>query len=515
MNGQTNRATSHAIIKGHASDVKRRKNRKITREIQMQHISPLLFTVMLLASMASLGAADERKPLDKPNILVIFADDWGWGDMSLHKSPYLRTPNLDKLFSQGTEFHQFHVNSPVCSPSRAALYTGQFPGRNKVFWIYENEQNNRKYGLNDWLDPEVVMLPRLMKNAGYVTGHYGKWHLGDPAHAPTLDKYGIDDGRCWNGPQPATWGHDAVYQQTIDFIREHKDVPFFMNLWTREPHTPHWLHNETLELPWIKELPEDERVYAAVAWEADQWIGKILNVLKELDLEKNTIVVFSSDNGPEETGQDTEKNRIMNTRSLRQTRMVDGKKQQVSIPMNGYGTYYSRGTTGEQKGKKRSLFGGGVRTPFAIRWPSQIPAGRIDKTSVISAVDMLPTLCAIAGASLPDGYQPDGENILPALLGKEFKRNKPILWENHVTNHGDTWPQLAVVKDQWRLVMTKDSSRLELFNIFDDWEEDRNLAISYPAVVKELKSIALDYSKSLPSTDTFDERLCVPKASKP
>ena len=112
-------------------------------------------------------------------------------------------------------------------------------------------------------------------------------------------------------------------------------------------------------------------------------------------------------------------------------------------------------------------------------------------------------------------YQPDGENILPALLGKEFKRNKPILWENHVTSHGDTWPQLAVVKDQWRLVMTKDSSRLELFNIFDDWKEDRNLAISYPAVVKELKSIALDYSKSLPSTDTFDERLCVPKASKP
>jgi len=173
MIGQTNGATSHAIIKGHASDVKRRKNRKITREIQMQHISPLLFTVMLLASMASLGAADERKQLDKPNILVIFADDWGWGDMSLHKSPYLRTPNLDKLFSQGIEFHQFHANSPVCSTSRAALYTGQFPGRNKVFWIYENEQNNRKYGLNDWLDPEVVMLPRLMKNAGYVTGHYG------------------------------------------------------------------------------------------------------------------------------------------------------------------------------------------------------------------------------------------------------------------------------------------------------------------------------------------------------
>jgi N-acetylgalactosamine-6-sulfatase len=183
--------------------------------------------------------------------------------MSVHKSPNVRTPNLDELFSQGTEFHQFHVNSPVCSPSRAALYTGQFPGRNEVFWIYENAEINRKYGLNDWLDPELVMLPRLMKNAGYVTGHYGKWHLGDPAHAPTLDKYGIDDGRCWNGPPPATWGHDAVYQQTIDFIRKHKDVPFFMNLWTREPHTPHWLHNETLELPWIKELPEDERVYAA------------------------------------------------------------------------------------------------------------------------------------------------------------------------------------------------------------------------------------------------------------
>jgi N-acetylgalactosamine-6-sulfatase len=127
---------------------------------------------------------------------------------------------------------------------------------------------------------------------------------------------------------------------------------------------------------------------------------------------------------------------------------------------------------------------------------------------------LLPTLCAIAGAPLPEGYQPDGENILPALLGKEFKRHKPILWENHVTSHGDTWPQLAVVKDQWRLVMTKDSSRVELFNILEDWQENSNLAIHYPAVVKELKSIALEYSKSLPSMDAFDERLCVPKASR-
>ena len=394
------------------------------------------------------------------------------------------------------------------------MYTGQFPGRNKVFWIYENAQENRKYGLNDWLDPELVLLPRLMKKAGYVTGHYGKWHLGDPSHAPTLDKYGIDDGRCWCGPPPATWGHDTVYKQTMDFIREHKDVPFFMNLWIRETHTPHWLHNETLELPWIKTLPEDERVYAAVAWEADQWIGRTLDLLKELDLEKNTIVMFSSDNGPEETGQDTEKNRIMNTRSLRQTRMVDGKRQQVSIPMNGYGTYYSRGTTGGQKGKKRSLFGGGVRTPFAVRWPGQVPAGRIDRTSVISAVDMLPTFCAIAGVSLPEGYQPDGENVLPALLGKEFKRHKPILWENHVTSHGDAWPQLAVIKDHWRLAMTKDGRRVELYDLFTDWGEKENLAAKYPVLANELQRIAGDYNKSLPPMDQFDKRLCIPEVRR-
>ena len=351
----------------------------------------LLMAALLLVPLAALNGGDAPKRQGKPNILFIYADDWGWGDMSLHQSPSVRTPKLDQLFSQGTEFYQFHVNAPVCSPSRAALYTGQFPGRNKVFWIYENAQENRKYGLNDWLDPELVLLPRLMKKAGYVTGHYGKWHLGDVQSSPALEQYGIDDGRCWCGPPPTTWGHDTVYKETMDFIRQHEDVPFFMHLWIRETHTPHWLHNETLELPWIKTLPEDERVYAAVAWEADQWIGRILDLLHELDLEKKTIVVFSSDNGPEETGQDTEKNRIMNTRSLWQTRMVDGKRQKVSIPMNGYGTYYSRGTTGGQKGKKRSLFGGGVRTPFAVRWPGQVPAGRIDRTSVISAVDMLPT----------------------------------------------------------------------------------------------------------------------------
>ena len=198
----------------------------------------------------------------------------GLGQYEPPSEPLRGTPTFDQLFSQGTEFCQFHVNAPVCSPSRAALYTGQFPGRNKVFWSYENAQENRKYGLNDWLDPELVLLPRLMKKAGYVTGHYGKWHLGNVQSSPALEQYGIDDGRCWCGPPPTTWGHDTVYKETMDFIRQHKDVPFFMNLWIRETHTPHWLHNETLELPWIKTLPEDERVYAAVAWEADQWIGK-------------------------------------------------------------------------------------------------------------------------------------------------------------------------------------------------------------------------------------------------
>lgn len=297
----------------------------------------------------------------------------------------------------------------------------------------------------------------------------------------------------------------------MNFIRKHKDVPFFMNLWIRETHTPHWLHDKTLKLPWIEKLPEDERVYAASAWEADQWIGKILDLLKELDLEKNTIVVFTSDNGPESTGKDTPRNRILNTRNPRKIRMVNGKRTAIKIKQNGYGTYYSRGTTGGQKGRKRSCFGGGVRTPFAIRWPGHVPAGRVDKTTVITAVDILPTFCAIAGVKLPEGYKPDGENILPALEGKKFKRTKPIIWENHVSKHGDTWPELAVVKDNWRLVMTKDGSRLELFDIYKDWGEKDNVAAKHPEVVAELKKIALDYNKSLPPMDKFDKRLCVPE----
>jgi N-acetylgalactosamine-6-sulfatase len=146
-------------------------------------------------------------------------------------------------------------------------------------------------------------------------------------------------------------------------------------------------------------------------------------------------------------------------------------------PLNGYGTFYSRGTTGGQKGQKRSHFGGGVRVPFAIRWPGQIPAGRIDETTVISAVDFLPTFCKLVGASMPDGYQPDGENILPALRGENFQRSTPIVWENHAPSYGDDWLQLAVVQGNCRLVMTKDSSRVELYDILNDWEENENLAI--------------------------------------
>ena len=127
---------------------------------------------------------------------------------------------------------------------------------------------------------------------------------------------------------------------------------------------------------------------------------------------------------------------------------------------------------------------------------------------------MLPTFCAIAGVSLPEGYQPDGENVLPALLGKEFKRHKPILWENHVTSHGDAWPQLAVIKDHWRLAMTKDGRRVELYDLFTDWGEKENLAAKYPVLANQLQRIAVDYNKSLPPMDQFDKRLCIPEVRR-
>jgi arylsulfatase A-like enzyme len=444
----------------------------------------LLFLIALVSCMVALPVvADVPRP--KPNIVFIFADDWGWGDLSCHGNTWLKTPNLDQLASEGIDFAQFNVLNPVCSPSRAALMTGLYPARFCIHQHFATPAQNHARNMPDWLDPQAVTLPRLLKQAGYRTGHFGKWHLTNrETHgSPKPEAYGYDEAAVFNGG--AEWPSvdlHATAPNTAAFIKANKDKPFFINVWLHESHTPHVPTKESME-KW-KHLDEQKQVYAAVITDGDDAVGLILDALKEAGVEDNTLVLFSSDNGPESTG--TQKG-------------FAAKDDHTGS--QGYGTYYSIGDTGGLRGRKRSLFEGGVRVPFLVRWPNRVPAGTKNETTVLTAVDMLPTLCSAAGVTLPEGYASDGENLFDALSGEVVSRTRPIFWEWRGTvREPDWWPRLAVRDGDWKLAIANEPGRAELYRLSDDRGEARDMAAEHPEIVARLSAMAAAWVKTLPAS---------------
>lgn len=433
--------------------------------------------------------ADEAEAETRPNIVFIYADDWGWGDLSSHDHPWLETPHLDRLAAEGTDFQEFYVLNPVCSPSRAAAMTGHYPARYCIHQHFAAPESNHARGMPDWLDPAAPTLPRFLQQAGYRTAHFGKWHLTNrqTAGAPTPDAYGYDEAHVFNGgvEWPSADLH-ASGPDTVNFIHANKDKPFFINVWLHETHLPHVPTAESME-KW-KHLDPQQQVYAAVITDGDNAVGMILDALEEAGLQDNTIVMFSSDNGPEWTrGKDP------NESSDRDARV------------RSYGGYYSVGETGGLRGKKRSVFEGGVRTPFIVRWPGHTPAGVENDTTAFTAVDLLPTLCAAAGVQLPADYLGDGENLLEALKGHAVKRTKPIFWDWRGTKkEPDCWPRLVVREGDWKLVMTYEADRVELYRLSDDRAESNDLAEEHPEVVARLTQMALDWQATLPEAPNPD-----------
>jgi arylsulfatase A-like enzyme len=419
-----------------------------------------------------------KMPGKLPNIVFIFADDWGYGDLGIHGSTFCETPNIDRMAKQGIDFQNFTVNSPVCSPSRVAVMTGQFPARHCVHRHFASIKHHESTGMPDWLDPDAPMMTKLLKKQGYVTGHFGKWHLTSRGikDAPLPTEYGYDEYGAFNvpGEQIKT---AATCPLTVDFIRRHKDKPFFINVWLHETHLPHHPQEEFMKK--FEHLDEQQQVYAAVVAEADAGVGSIMDELKKHGLDENTLVVFSSDNGPEWTGNASQKKKGA-----------------------GFGKYYSVGTTGGLKGQKRSLFAGGVRVPFIARWPGVVPAGKTDRSSILNAVDLLPTFTEIAGGKLAQDYEADGESILAALKGSPFKRARPIFWEWR-GNHSQPmylWPHLGVCEGKWKLMTNQELKQTELYNIETDWAEKENLSEKFPEIVKALTEKALAWKKALPQT---------------
>ncbi len=439
--------------------------------INMKNLTIVLISVLLSWLTAT---------ATRPNIIFIFADDWGYGDMSLHGSDFVQTPNIDRMAAEGIDFQNFTVNSPVCSPSRVAVMTGKFPARFSIHQHFAGISSNAKRGMPDWLDPKAPMLPRLLKEAGYRTGHFGKWHIGRAADSPTEDRYGYDDYATFNGSgtkELRPQGLESV-DHAEKFIRENKDHSFFVNLWLHETHLAHFPLEKYLEK--FKNLDEQKRVYASVVAEGDEGVGRILDLLKALNLDEKTLVVFSSDNGPEATRGPEHK--FHNNSKV------------------GLGGYYSVGETGGLVGQKRSLYAGGVRVPFVARWPGVVPQGKVDKNSVLTAVDLLPTFLEAAGVALPEGFEPDGQSAFPAFKGEPIRRTKPIFWEWRGGISKDyTWPTLGVRDGRWKLLLNEELDRVELYDIEADWAEENNLAETFPEEAERLVALIHTWKQSLPA----------------
>jgi len=429
----------------------------------------------------------------RPNVVFVFCDDLGWADLPCHGYRSvkahggwivrgdLRMPNIDRMASEGTLFTQFYVASAVCSPSRTGIMTGMCPSRLGIHDYLANHDLNTERGMPDYVDPSVPTLTRILRDSGYSTAHFGKWHLSGGAvkDAPKPEEYGIDVyNDCRNGPGGRPGSTEMIADEAINFIRKHRDGPFYINAWLYDPHSPLHPTDEHLE-PYKHLSPRwgDNKgalqVWYAVLSNIDRHVGRILDTLDELGLSDNTIVVFSSDNGPE-TGL---------------------------IPFVSHYGGASSTNTGPFRGIKRSLYEGGIREPFIVRWPGVTPAGAVDSNTVIGGVDFLPTITSIAGATIPGGMDHDGEDMSGAIKGKRQEKNKPLMWENRFPVYGHVIhksPVLAIREGDWKLLMNPDRSRTELYNIPTDPTELNNVAEKHPGIVDRLASRLLTWQATLP-----------------
>jgi arylsulfatase A-like enzyme len=435
------------------------------------------FLTLLVFVVRPAGSAE------RPHIVFVMADDMGPGDTSSYGGKVAPTPQLERLAREGTRFARYYSASPICSPSRCGLITGQFPARWNMTSYLQTRAGNRACGQADFLDPNAPSLPRVLRVAGYATAHIGKWHLGggrDVVDPPKFAAYGYDTGLgTYESPEPAAplgsksvpWGpddkrepqqvarHDRtrwMVDQTTAFLKDHGSQPCFVNLWLDDTHTP-----------WVPDGADQgggavRANLVKVITEMDCQIGRLMDAVPA-----NTLLIFTTDNGALPT--------------------FDGARS------NGL------------RGSKLSLYEGGIRLPFIVRWPGHVPAGRVDETSVLHAVDMMPTLAAIAGAKLPEGFAGDGADISAAFFGRPVARPKPIFWEYGRNEKSFAWPKppdrspnVAVREGDWKLLVNADGSGSELYHLATDPNESNNVAAANPEVTAKLKAAALKWRASLP-----------------
>lgn len=484
---------------------------------------PLIACALTLGLTGNHAVAKPRKNTPvKPNIIYIMCDDMGYGDIGCYGQPYISTPNIDSLAARGMRFTQAYAGSPVSAPSRATLMTGQHSGHtavrgNKEYW---KNVPMVKYGKNEDFsvvgqhpyDTTHVILPEVMKQAGYKTGMFGKWAGGYEGSPSTPDKRGIDEFYGYIcqfqahlyypnflnryrpelgdtsvvrivlednieypmfGPEyskRSQYSADMIHQEALDWLDRCKcDEPFLGIFTYTLPHAelsqPQDSIVETYKSKFFRDytwggqegsrynpVTHTHAQFAAMITRLDAYVGDIVGLLKQKGLEDNTLIIFTSDNGPhEEGGADP--------------------------------TFFGR--DGKLKGIKRSCHEGGIRIPFIVCWPGHVPAGK-DNDHILAFYDILPTFSEIAGLPSPSNNYPgqefDGISFAPTLLGNARQPEHDYLyWEFHETD------QIAVRRGPWKLILKK--GKPELYNLEKDIHEDTDLSTEYPEITTELTDI--------------------------
>jgi arylsulfatase A-like enzyme len=454
------------------------------------------------------GPVARAAPTPKPNIIFILIDDMGYGDLSCYGGPSEQTPNIDSLAQAGIRFTQFYVGAPICSPSRTTFTTGQFPARWRVTSFLASRAENERRGMAQWLDVSAPTLARTLQQAGYVTGHFGKWHLGgqrDVGEAPLISEYGFNETLtqfeglgdrilplldAFDG-QPAqkyALGSDnlgrgniewldrskvtaAFVKRSLDFIQraEQAGKPFYLNLWPDDVHSPFFPPKE------LRGDTTKRELYLGVVKAMDAQFAALFDYVRHSpSLRTNTIIVLASDNGPEP----------------------------------------GAGSAGPFRGHKGMLYEGGIREPFIVWGPGFMPKsahGSLNETTVVSALDLFPSLARLTGVRVPTAVKLDGEDLSEALLGKnKSHRSKQLFWNrppDRSGNNRETWPDLATREGNWKLLMMRDGSEPQLYDLQHDPGETQNLAGKHPKVVKRMSQTLLTWWESLPASRESAELL--------
>ena len=415
-------------------------------------------------------AAPPRRP---PNIVFILADDLGYGDLGCYGQQKIKTPNLDRLAAAGLRFTQVYAGSTVCAPSRCALMTGKHTGHARI-------RGNARVPL----EPQDVTVAAVLRAAGYATGLIGKWGLGEADSTGVPTKQGFDSffgylsqthahnyypDFLWRNetkvPVPGnvvekgvatrktTYSHDLFAQEALAFVEKQRERPFFLYLAFTIPHANNEAGKNGMEVPSDEPYsgeawPAAQRNHAAMITRLDRDVGRLLDKLRTLGLEEDTIVFFSSDNGPHKEG--------------------------------GGDPFFFK-SAGPLSGFKRSMHDGGIRVPMIVRWPGHVPAGKVSD-QVWAFWDFLPTAAELAGTRAPAGL--DGLSMVPALLGRgEQKQHDFLYWEFHQGSSHQ-----AVRTGKWKAIRGAPGAPLELYDLSNDLGEQLDVAAQHPEVTARIET---------------------------